>query len=73
MKRVLDTWWSPAAQCWRIEDDELFTYYQIDLVIGHLRDRAAAALISPLPHTERTAALERALRAAGIEVVYGTH
>jgi hypothetical protein len=71
--RTLETWWSPAAQCYRIEDGEMFTYYGLDLVIGHLREREAAALISPPPHTGKTAELDRVLRATGIEVVYGAH
>lgn len=70
---TLNTWWSPAAECWRIEDGEMFTYYELIQVVGHLRDRGATALISPPPHTKKTATLENVLRAAGIPIVYGAH
>lgn len=72
--RTLDTWWSPLASCWRIEDGELFTYYDLDLVIGHFRTRphpARALLVAP-PHDMHTAMLDLALRRAGIPIVYAT-
>jgi hypothetical protein len=72
--RTLDTWWSPAAQCWRVEDGELFTYYDLDLVVGHFVHRslpATALLVAP-PHSDKTAMLDRALRSAGIPIVYAT-
>jgi hypothetical protein len=68
--RTLDTWWSPAATCWRIEDGEMFTYYDLDLVISHLRDRGATALLVAPPHDMHTAMLDLALRRAGISIVY---
>jgi hypothetical protein len=63
MMRTLEVWWSPAAQCWRIEDGEMFTYYSIDLVVGHFVNRhsPAQALISGFV-TDRHVALRRALR-----------
>jgi hypothetical protein len=69
---TLDTWWSPAAQCYRIEDGEMFTYFHLDEVIGHFRHRdqpAGARLAAPL-HDVRTAMLDLALRRAGIPVDY---
>ena len=69
---TLDVWWSPAAQCWRIEDGELFTYYDLDLVLSHFRNRQhpARALLVPPPHDMHTAMLDLALRNAGISIVY---
>jgi len=68
----LDTWWSPVGQCWRIEDGEMFTYYRLDLVVGHFvhRQHPASALIVPPPHDPKTAELVRALEAAGVKVAY---
>lgn len=73
MNRTLDTWWSPAAQCWRIEDGEMLTYYDLEHVIGHLRECGAGAVVSPPPHTGRTAQLVTALQEAGVPVVYSAH
>ncbi len=70
--RQLDTWWSPAAQCWRVEDGELFTYYDLGDVLAHLRDREATALLVAPPHSMHTAMLDLALRRAGIPIVYAT-
>lgn len=72
--RHLDTWWSPAAECYRIEDGEMltFTYYDLDLVVAHFQNRQhpASALLAAPPHSDKTAALDRALRRAGIPIVY---
>lgn len=68
----LDTWWSPAGQCWRIEDGEMFTYDHLDDVLAHFRNRQhpAKALLVAKPHDMHTVVLDLALRRAGIEVVY---
>ena len=71
--RILEVWWSAPAQCWRIEDGEMFTYYELIQVVGHLRERQATALISPPPHTPKTAALDNVLHAAKIPVAYDAH
>jgi len=70
--RILDTWWSPAATCWRIEDSAMLTYYDLDLVIAHLREREATALLIAKPHDMHTAMLDMALRRAGIPIVYAS-
>lgn len=69
---TLDTWWSPAAECYRVEDREMFTYYSREEVVAHFvnRERPAQALVSPDPDSPRTVALIRELQAAGIAVVY---
>lgn len=63
----LEVWWSHAAACWRIEDREMFTYYSIDLVVGHFVNRhlPAQALLTGLM-TDRHAALRRALNLAAV-------
>jgi hypothetical protein len=68
--RTLDTWWSPLAHCWRVEDGEMFTYYTMEDVIAHLRDREATALLVATPHDFYTDLLVAALQRAGIPVVY---
>jgi hypothetical protein len=68
--RTLDTWWSPLAYCWRIEDGEMFTYYTMEDVIAHLRDRDATALLVAPPHDFHTDLLVAALRRANISIVY---
>lgn len=67
---TLDTWWSPAAQCWRIEDHDLFTYYDLDLVVGHFvhRQHPAAALMSGV-HDARYRALVARLKDTGVTVI----
>src|SRR5262245_8803327 len=69
----LEVWWSPAAECWRVEDNgTMFTYYSIDLVVGHFvhRERPAGALVSYPPASAKVAELMRAFKAAGVEAEY---
>lgn len=68
--KTLEVWWSPTAECYRIEDGEMFTYYDINSLLWHFLDRNAIALVVPPPHDERTAALVRALRQLGIPIQY---
>lgn len=69
---TIEAWWSPVAQAYRVEDGEMFTYYELDQVIGHFvnRDRPATAQLVAPPHGEQTAALDRALRRAGVQIEY---
>lgn len=68
---MIEVWWSPAAECYRVEDGRtMFTYYQVDQVLAHLRERGMGALILPPPHSPKTAALETALRAGGFVWAY---
>lgn len=63
----LEVWWSPAAQCWRVEDGEMFTYYSIDLVVSHFVNRhlPARAILTGFA-TDRHASLRRALNHAAV-------
>lgn len=70
MSKILEVWWSPVAVAWRVEDQELFTYYGLSLVVAHLREENAAALVTQSPHSDKTAALVRALQTAGIAIEY---
>jgi hypothetical protein len=72
--KYLETWWSPVAQAYRVEDGEMFTYYSVAEVVGHFvhRQLLAGALIVPPPHDRHTAELVRALEAAGFTVAYTT-
>lgn len=73
--KTLETWWNPALQCYRVRDEELFTYYERDQVVGHFTNRhlPAGALVRSIPRKlqagRRTVALIEALRAAGITVM----
>lgn len=71
---TLEVWWSPVASCYRIEDGEMFSYYNLDLVIAHFRnrDRPARAQLVAKPHDMHTAMLDLALRKAGIAIEYAT-
>ena len=68
-KLTVEIWWSPAAQCWRVEDGEMFTSYELDQAVGHLKDSGVRALVT-LTESPKTNALVRALEAAHIEIEY---
>lgn len=69
--RQLEVWWSPVAQCWRVEDGEMFTYYSIDMVVGHFTNRypTAGAIMAGV-HDTRYRTLVAALQAAGVVVEF---
>lgn len=70
--RLLETWWSPAAERYRVEDGKMFTYYprDLDALAHHLKSEGATALLQSPPHNEHTARLLRALEEAGVSVEY---
>ncbi|HWP88129.1 MAG TPA: hypothetical protein VNM70_09635 [Burkholderiales bacterium] len=41
----LEVWYAPIAQCWRVEDGIMFTYYDAPSVVNHFvhRDRPGTA------------------------------
>lgn len=63
----LEVWYSPMARCWRVEDGIMFTYYDVDSIVGHFRFRdqpRGASLVGV--RTDWHPALRRALVKAAI-------
>lgn len=68
IRLTVHAWWSPAAQAWRIEDGEMYTYTTLDALVEHLRAHEVSEILVDL-RWPRADELERALRAAGVSIV----